>query len=84
MQEVDEILYKLGYYDADPQLKQTVQGYIKTEEFMLDSGVPQERLSTQRARAVKALFADAFDKGTPDDVIKKDGMVVALIVQLRR
>ena len=54
MQEVDEILYKLGYYDADPQLKQTVQGYIKTaEEFMLDSGVPQERLSTQRARAVK-------------------------------
>ena len=75
----------MGYYDADPQLKQTVQGYIKTaEEFMLDSGVPQERLSTQRARAVKALFADAFDKGTPDDVIKKDGMVVEIIVQLRR
>lgn len=85
MQEVDKILYKLGYYDADPQLKETVQGYIKTaEEFMLDSGVPQDRLSTQRAYSVKALFADAFDKGTPDDVIKKDGMVVALIAQLRR
>lgn len=85
MQEVDNILYKLGYYDADPQLKETVKGYIKVaEEFMLDSGVPKERLGTQRAYAIKALFADAFDKGTPDDIIKKDGMVVALIAQLRR
>ena len=84
-QDIDNILYKMGYYDADPQLKQTVQGYIKVaEEFMLDSGVPQDRLGTQRAYAIKALFADAFDKGTPDDVIKKDGMVVALIAQLRR
>ena len=75
----------MGYYDADPQLKETVKGYIKVaEEFMLDSGVPQDRLGTQRAYAIKALFADAFDKGTPDDVIKKDGMVVALIAQLRR
>lgn len=85
MQEIDNILYKLGYYDADPQLKETVKGYIKVaEEFMLESGVPKERLSTQRAYAIKALFADAFDKNTPDDVIKKDGMVVALIAQLRR
>lgn len=85
MQEIDNILYKLGYYDADPQLKETVKGYIKVaEEFMLESGVPKERLSTQRAYAIKALFADAFDKNTPDDVIKEDGMVVALIAQLRR
>ncbi|WP_251613832.1 hypothetical protein [Pumilibacter muris] len=84
-QDIDNILYKMGYYDADPQLKETVKGYIKVaEEFMLDSGVPQDRLGTQRAYAIKALFADAFDKGTPDDVIKKDGMVVALIAQLRR
>lgn len=84
-QDIDNILYKMGYYDADPQLKDTVKGYIKVaEEFMLDSGVPQDRLGTQRAYAIKALFADAFDKGTPDDVIKKDGMVVALIAQLRR
>ena len=83
--DIDNILYKMGYYDADPQLKETVKGYIKVaEEFMLDSGVPQDRLGTQRAYAIKALFADAFDKGTPDDVIKKDGMVVALIAQLRR
>lgn len=84
-QDIDNILYKMGYYDADPQLKETVKGYIKVaEEFMIDSGVPQDRLGTQRAYAIKALFADAFDKGTPDDVIKKDGMVVALIAQLRR
>ena len=84
-QDIDNILYKMGYYDADPQLKETVKGYIKVaEEFMLDSGVPQDRLGTQRAYEIKALFADAFDKGTPDDVIKKDGMVVALIAQLRR
>lgn len=84
-QDIDNILYKMGYYDADPQLKETVKGYIKVaEEFMLDSGVPQDRLGTQRAYAIKALFADAFDKGIPDDVIKKDGMVVALIAQLRR
>ena len=84
-QDIDNILYKMGYYDADPQLKETVKGYIKVaEEFMLDSGVPQDRSGTQRAYAIKALFADAFDKGTPDDVIKKDGMVVALIAQLRR
>ena len=84
-QDIDNILYKMGYYDADPQLKETVKGYIKVaEEFMLDSGVPQDRLGTQRAYAIKALFGDAFDKGTPDDVIKKDGMVVALIAQLRR
>lgn len=84
-QDIDNILYKMGYYDADPQLKETVKGYIKVaEEFMLDSGVPQDRLGTQRAYTIKALFADAFDKGTPDDVIKKDGMVVALIAQLRR
>ena len=84
-QDIDNILYKMGYYDADPQLKETVKGYIKVaEEFMLDSGVPQDRLGTQRAYAIKALFADAFDKGTPDDVIKKDGMVVALIAQVRR
>lgn len=85
MQEVDKILYKLGYFDADPQKKQEVQDYIDAaEEFMLDSGVPQERLGSKRAYNIKALFADAFDKGTPDDVIKRDGMVVALIAQLRR
>lgn len=84
-QEVDNILYKLGYFGADPQKKQEVQGYIElAEEFMVESGVPRDRLGTQRAYAVKALFADAFDKGTPDDVIKKDGMVVALIAQLRK
>lgn len=84
-QEVDNILYKLGYFGADPQLRETVQGYIElAEEFMVESGVPRDRLGTQRAYAVKALFADAFDKNVPDTVIKNDGMVVALIAQLRK
>ena len=51
---------------------------------MVESGVPRDRLGTQRAYAVKALFADAFDKNVPDTVIKNDGMVVALIAQLRK
>lgn len=84
-QELDNILYKLGYFGADSQKRQEVQDYIEcAEEFMVESGVPRERLCTQRAYAIKALFADALDKGTPDDIIKKDGMVVALIAQLRR
>lgn len=85
MQEIDEILYKMGYFDADPRKKQEVQGYIDAaSEFMRESGIPPEKLNCRRAYVVKALFADALDKGTPDDIIKRDGMVVALIAQLRR
>ena len=76
-QEVDNILYKLGYFGADPQKKQEVQGYIKiAEEFMLDSGVPRDRLGTQRAYAIKALFADAFDKGTPLSSINSSAILM--------
>lgn len=85
MQEVDKILYKMGYFDADPQKKQEVQDAIDTAvEFMLESGVPQDKINCKRAYSIKAIFADAFDKGVADDVIKKDGMVVALIAQMRR
>ena len=36
MNEVDKILYKLGYYDSDPHKKAEVQGYIdEAVEFML-------------------------------------------------
>ena len=31
-QEVNNILYKLGYFGADPQLRQTVQGHIELAE----------------------------------------------------
>lgn len=85
MQEVDKILYKMGYFDADPHKKQEVQDSIDAAvEFMRESGVPAERLTSKRAYSVKALYADAIDKGQPDDIIKKDGMVVALIAQMRR
>lgn len=85
MQEVDKILFKLGYLDSDPHKKQEVQGYIdEAAEFMLESGVPNERLTTQRAYAVKSIWADYRDKGDDEKLIKKDGMIVAFISQLRR
>lgn len=85
MQEVDKILYKLGYFDADPHKKQEVQGYIdEAVEFMTESGVPAEKLDTQRAYAIKSIWADARDKGDDDKLVKKDGMIIALISQLRR
>ena len=85
MQEVDKILFKLGYLDSDPHKKQEVQGYIdEAAEFMLESGVPNERLPTHRAYAVKSIWADYRDKGDDEKLIKKDGMIVALISQLRR
>ena len=85
MSEVDTILYKLGYYDSDPHKKAEVQGYIdEAVEFMLESGVKSEKLTTQRAYAIKSIWADARDKGEINDIVKCDGMVVALISQLRR
>lgn len=85
MQEVDKILYKLGYYDSDPHKKAEVQGYIdEAVEFMLDAGVPKEKLNTQRAYAIKSIWADARDKGSDDQIIRKEGMIVALVSQLRR
>lgn len=85
MQEVDKILYKLGYYDGDPHKKTEIQGYIdEATEFMTESGVPPEKLTTQRAYAVKCIWADYRDKGDDEKLIKKDGMLVALISQLRR
>lgn len=85
MSEVDKILYKLGYYDSDPHKKAEVQGYIdEAVEFMLESGVKLEKLTTQRAYAIKSIWADARDKGEINDIVKCDGMVVALISQLRR
>lgn len=85
MQEVDKILFKLGYLDSDPHKKQEVQGHIdEATEFMIESGVPRDKLTTQRAYAIKSIWADCRDRGDDDKLIKKDGMLVALISQLRR
>ena len=85
MQEIDKILYKMGYFDAEPQKKQSVQDSIDAAvEFMTESGVQKEKLSYARAYSVKALWADGVDKGIPvDELIKPDGMIVALIAQMR-
>lgn len=85
MQEVDKILYKMGYFDADPHKRQEVQDSIDAAvELMLASGVPADKITSKRAYSVKAIYADAVDKGTPDEIVKKDGMIVALISQMRR
>lgn len=85
MTEGDKILYKLGYYDSDPHKKAEIQGYIQeAEEFMIGCGVPRAMLTTQRAHAIKSIWADRRDSGNDDNIIKKDGMVVALLSQLKR
>lgn len=85
MQEVDKILYKLGYYDSDELKKQEVQGYIdEAIEFMRESGVPDAKLTTQRAYAIKSIWADCRDRGDDNNIVRKEGMIVALISQLKR
>lgn len=85
MNEVDKILYKLGYYDSDPHKRAEVQGYIdEAVEFMAESGVDTDGLTSQRAFAIKSIWADARDKGEINNIVKKDGMIVALLSQLKR
>jgi hypothetical protein len=85
MEEVDKILYALGYYDSDPLKKAVVKGYIaEAEEYMKKAGVPAEKLKSQRAYAIKNIWAEARDKNELETAIRKDGMVVHLIAQLRR
>lgn len=85
MDEVDKILYKLGYFDSDPNKKAEVQGYVEeAQEFMLAAGVPKDKLSSQHAYAIKSIWADYRDKGDDNNIVKKDGMIVCLIAQLKR
>ncbi|MBQ7978116.1 MAG: hypothetical protein IJ301_05995 [Clostridia bacterium] len=85
MQEVDKILYKLGYYDSDDNKKAEIQGYIdEATEFMQECGVPQDKLKSQRAYAIKSIWADCRDRGDDDKIVRKEGMIVALISQLKR
>ena len=83
--DVDKILYKLGYYNGDPNKTQEIQGYIdEAVEFMKESGITDEQLKTQRAYAIKSIWADCRDRGEDNNIIRKDGMIVSLISQLRR
>lgn len=85
MTEGEKILYKLGYYDSDPNKKAEIQDYIKeADEFMLDSGVPHEKLTTKKAYVIRSIWADGRDRGDENNIIRKDGMIVALLSQLKR
>jgi hypothetical protein len=85
MDEAERILHDLGYFDSDPAKKQQIQGYIdEAKEYMLEAGVPQDKLDSQRAYAVKCLWANGRDKGDENSIITGDGMLTNLIVQMRR
>ena len=85
MNDVDKILYKLGYYDSDPQKKAEVEGYIaEAVEFMIEGGVAEQDTNSQRAFVIKSIWADCRDRGDENAIVKKDGMIVSLISSLRR
>ncbi|MDR1093451.1 MAG: hypothetical protein LBL66_04810 [Clostridiales bacterium] len=84
MDEVEKILYSMGYFDSDPHKRAEVGGFIReAEEFMSEAGVPADKMTAQSAYAVKSLWADARDKGEADSLIKRDGLIVHLIAQMR-
>lgn len=84
MEEVDRILYSLGYYNDDPLKKEQIEDFIEeANQFMLDSGVPQKELISTSAKTVRRLWVDARDKGLALDLPGKDKMILSLISQLK-
>lgn len=85
MDEINKILYEMGYLDSDPLKRQTVQDYVdEAIEFMLASGVPEDAINSQSAHAVKSLWAQYRDEKNPAEIVSKNGMIVHLICSLRR
>jgi hypothetical protein len=85
MDEIDNILYDLGYVDSDPLKKEQVQRYVEeAKEYMADAGVSADKIDSHRAYAIKSLWASYRDEGSPDKAVRKEGMIVHLITQLRR
>lgn len=83
--ETEKVLNRLGYYDAAPQKVEEIQDYInEASEFMRGSGVPPHKMTTATALAVKSIWARKRDEGNDDDIVRKDGMIVSLISQLKR
>lgn len=86
MDELDKLLYDLGYIGGD-EFKKDQIGRFRDEavEYMRDvAGVPVNKLNSKLAYSVKSIWCENRDKGTPDEIIKKNGLVVSLIAQLRR
>lgn len=85
LNQVDKVLYHLGYFDADELKKAEIAGYIEeAQQFMRDSGVPEKKLTSPTAYAVISIWADYRDKGDENNLVKKEGMIVSLISQLKR
>lgn len=83
--ETEKILNRLGYYDAAPQKVEEIQDYInEAAEFLRGSGVPPQKMTSATALAVKSIWARERDAGNEAVIVKKDGMIVALILQLKR
>ena len=83
MNELEKIMFRMGYLTNDPLKKTEIDGYIKEAEFyMLTSGIPYELLSSPTAYAVKSVWADKRDKGA-DNLIAQDSLIVHLVAQLR-
>lgn len=85
MKEVEKIALKIGYGASDPQKIDEIKGYIdEAVEYMKSCGVAEKEMNSHTAYVVKSLWADYRDSGIEENIIKKDGIVVALISNLRR
>ena len=85
MSEVEKILYKLGYGISDPHKAQEIQGYIdEAEEFMKSQGIDESKIKTSTAYVIKSIWATYRDQGEDEAILKKEGMIVHLIFDLRR
>lgn len=84
MQEVDKILYSLGYYNDDHLKKEEIEDFMEeANQFMIDSGVPKKEIVSTSAKTVRRLWVDARDKGLTIDLTGKDKMILSLISQLK-
>ena len=85
MNEVEKILYKLGYGNSDPLKTQEVEGYVaEAEEFMLSKGIDESNLKSKTAFVIKSLWASYRDRGDDEEIIKREGMITHLLLDLRR
>lgn len=85
MQEVDKILYSLGYYNDDPLKKKEIQSYMnEANEFMTSSGVQKKEITSTLAGTIRHIWVDARDKGETIDLTGKDKMILNILSQLKR
>lgn len=85
MSELEKILYNLGYGISDPQKNQEIQGYIdEAVEYMQSKGIDESKINTHTAYTIKNLWAKYRDQGEDEAILKKEGMIVHLILDLRR